>query len=183
MGSEWRDCIVVVFDLNAIKQKAKQRGVGVELMRRLHQVVSDAAGQGLRSISHAYAWNDSALLLAFVDGVQQYESVLRDADVLKRAIDAIGTSYAVAVKGQAFPTPPGGYDPRVTVIAASSYAMGNCFEITGGVGKKLKKPWYVDSRIAKHIRTSQTFVRTEEKLLPRETRRVYAYDGYLWEAP
>src|SRR5437870_5633660 len=89
--------------------------------------------------------------------------LLRAAHRLKRTIDewmqkwTKKKSYAVAVKGRAFPELTDGQAmDRVTILRTSSYAMANCFEIEREVKKrKLRKSWYLDDRLAKHIRHAQ----------------------------
>ena len=108
-------------------------------MRELHALVQGQLKRSqLRSLEHAYVWNDSVLLLGYVDSTpSSSERCLRDAERLKRKVDEWTTSwasecaYAIAVKGQAFPQQPQDRTKagRVTVLRASSYAMGNCFLI------------------------------------------------------
>jgi hypothetical protein len=54
---------------------------------------------------------------------------MRDAERLKRQIDKLAPSYAIAIKGKAFPPVLDGENapaaPNVTLIAASSWAMAN----------------------------------------------------------
>ena len=189
----WRHCIVSLIDVTGIKKlAAKGDGIASAKMREMHSLVFSAASHGLKAHAHAYLWNDSALLLAFVDAdLKQAPDVLREVDALKAKIDCIGKCYAVSVKGKAFPElepwQAPAYDgqiaeqPRAVVIKASSYAMANCFLIEEGLGKKFKKPWAVDGRIAKHIETTQKFSDQEIELLPNNNRRaVRLYDGPLW---
>ena len=189
----WRHCIVSLIDVTGIKKlAAKGNGIASAKMREMHSLVFSAASQGLKAHAHAYLWNDSALLLAFVDSdLRQATDVLREVDELKSKIDAIGKCYAVSVKGKAFPELEPwqaptierqlAEQPRAVVIKASSYAMANCFLIEEGLGKEFKKPWAVDGRIAKHIQTQQLFSDHEIELLPSGKRRlVRLYHGALW---
>jgi hypothetical protein len=126
-----------------------------------------------------------------VDGQSTYSPAIRAADALKKQIDSeIAKSYAIAVKGQAFPQLDtlvvASQNPGVTVISASSWAMANCFEIEQELRKrKWRKPWYVDIRIAGKIQTRQRF---EEMKVPgmlgaggrRKPRVICAFSGYLW---
>jgi hypothetical protein len=184
MGQPWRDCIVTLIDLVGIR-KLTQRGDASKLMRELHKLVLQEKN-ALRSVTHAYAWNDSVLLMCYVDGHDaSFEEAIRDADRLKHRVDQLANSYAIAVKGQTFPPVRGGYKagkvPGVTVIRASSWAMANCFEIEKRISSKLRKPWYIDGRIKERIRTCQTFQTETVPLLPmNRPRTVYVFDGYLW---
>lgn len=183
MGKEWRDSIVILIDLIGVK-KSSQSGLASHLMLTFHDLIAREVGH-LPSINHAYVWNDSVILLGYVDRPNAtFQSVMLDADNLKRQIDQITKSYAVAVKGQTFPQhktkTKNGHG--LTVIKASSWAMANCFEIEASLGSTLKKPWYVDGWIKSRIQTSQTFQRERVPLLPsNRPRTVYIFDGYLWD--
>ena len=63
------------------------------------------AGNGFDHIARAYTWNDSVLLLAYVNNHHQHwhECALRDFSRLKGRIDEVAESYGVVVKGRAFP--------------------------------------------------------------------------------
>lgn len=195
--SSWRDCAVTLIDVASIRKLAEQPNTRAsELMRKLHKMVFDEAGSRLPAHAHVYIWNDSVLLLAFLDSASP-EAVLREVDGLKRKIDdlakcfGLGQSYAIAVQGQPFPEIELGQgdvrqagalqSPRVTIIKASSYAMANCFLIEKYF-KNMKKPWYVDSRLAKSLRTDAVATKKEKvPLLPgTRARQVYVYSGYLW---
>jgi hypothetical protein len=92
----------------------------------------------------------------------------------------------MAVRGQTFPDligPAKSADNRAMIIKASNYAMANCFIIEERIGKALKKPWYVDHRLAKYLTTAPTAKKETRKvtLLPgKKARNVYVYSGYLW---
>ena len=157
-------------------------------MRNLHDLVENAMAQGeFCSVTRAYAWNDSVLLLAYVDiDGSDYERVLRDADQLKRKIDAVENSFAAAVKGQAFPPPTNANatrDSRFVFIEPSSYAFANCLRIPKHFKQHSRlHDWYIDGRIVEHIDTLPDRVDDAMvNLLPAgKERLVYAYDGYLW---
>lgn len=190
----WRDCVVIYIDLVDLKQHTGDaNSKGSSLMRAFHALVAHEMNSGLLSLESAYVWNDSVLLLAYVDGSSRaYEACLRDAETLKRKIDQCAKSFAIAVKGQAFPQFPEplpcggkGNTGRVTILRTSSYAMANCFEIEKEVKKlKLRKSWYLDSRIAKHIKISAPSQVLKLKLMPtNQARTVHLIDGCLWNAP
>ena len=182
MGKGWRDCIVVMYDLIGIKQKAES-SVGSTLMRQFMGAFVKIFRKGYGSIHRVYCWNDSALLLAHVDDREDLiVTALKEADTLKRHVDGICKSFAVAIRGQTFPLPPGIHETsRVTVIEASSYAMANCFLVAKQV-KKLKGSWYVDSRIAKHMNTTRRSQAFQASLLPSGRRTIQVFDDYLWDA-
>jgi hypothetical protein len=191
-GSGWRDCAVTLIDIPGIKELADQprtRASGV--MRQVHSLVLREMDV-LPSHAHIYIWNDAVLLLAFLDNNLSVGAVLHEADCLKRKIDilvgrcGLDHAYAIAVRGRAFPDlaidPDAGGHDRAVVIKASSYALANCFIIEARLGKKLKKPWYVDSRLAKHLTTKSKPEKRTATLLPRKgTRDIYVYSGYLWD--
>ena len=137
-----------MIDIVGVKKRA-QNGHASTLMRRFHALVTGEIGT-LQSVARAYAWNDSVLLLSYVNnGSASFESAIRDAEKLKRQIDGLVASYAIAIKGRAFPYAT--YPSRksgVTIIEASSWAMANCFEVEKALGAKWQKPWYIDIRIA-----------------------------------
>lgn len=191
---EWRDCVVIYIDLVGLRKRASgAKSKGSSLMRAFHALVANEMKSGLLSLDHAYVWNDSVLLLGYVDGSSgAYQACLRDAETLKRKVDQRVKSYAIAVKGQTFPQSPevmadGGTSKtgRVTILRTSSYAMGNCFEIEKEVKKrKLRKSWYLDGRIAKHVKRPGPREVLKLKLLPKDQpRSVYLFDGYLWDGP
>ena len=182
--SQWRDCIVVLMDLIGVKERAlKGDSPASTLMRSFHKLVRREMAVNPAFLEHAYVWNDSVLLLAYVDDrPQTYESALHAADDLKRKVDVTARSYAIAVKGRAFPSSAAPDAPRVTVISASSWAMANCFEIEAEAkSKRLRNDWYIDVRIARKVRASKASHWFCVPLWPhRKCRRVYVHDGYLW---
>ncbi len=182
--NQWRDCIVVLIDLIGVKTRALEgNSTASRLMRSLHKLVRREMAGNLAVLDHAYVWNDSVLLLGYVDDrPKTYESALHAADDLKRKVDVIARSYAIAVKGRAFPSNAAPDAPRVTVISASSWAMANCFEIEAEAKcRKLRNAWYVDVRIAREVRAAKALHWFSIRSWPhRKRRRVYIHDGYLW---
>lgn len=182
MGSGWRDCIVCFIDLDGTKAAAEVPKAGSKLMRQFHQLVETQLAIGLPSIAHAYTWNDSVLLLAYVGEPQSYVTVMREVDQLKRAIDALCKSHGVAVKGRAFPVLPSGdaVASRLTRLHASSWAMANCFEIEKALGNK-RAAWYVDGRIGRQLPSTSEFRKYPAKLLPSGRLRViHCFGSYIW---
>jgi len=182
--SGWNDCIVVLMDLIGVKRRALDGDSGASaLMRSFHGLVRREMARGLDALDHAYLWNDSVLLLAYVDDRSEaYKKAIHAADNLKRKVDATAPSYAVAVKGRTFPSSAGLDGTRVTVIKASSYAMANCFAIESEAkSKRLRKAWYIDMRIARKVREALAPEWIMVPLLPGgKHRRVYVHGGYLW---
>lgn len=183
MGKDWQDCIVTLIDLQGVKAMAEQ-GIASKLMLKFHNIVIKER-DSLNATAHAYVWNDSVLLLSYVnEDDSSFESAMKDADKLKRRVDVIVRSYAIAVKGQTFPPVNDAAthkkSPSVTVIRASSWAMANVFEIEKKLGN-LKKPWYVDGWIKNRITTSQKFQKESMTMFPSKKKRpIYVFDGYLW---
>lgn len=193
--SEWKNSIVTYVDLIGIKAAAVEPDSrATDVMRRMHSLVAGRMSHGMPNHDHCYIWNDSVLLLSYLDSAYRNADetgILKEVDSLKKEIDALCESYAIAVKGQIFPDETHllaqafhgqiADQPRVVKLKASSYAMGNCFLIGARLGKKLKQPWYVDSRIAKRLVTNQKFSKHIVKMLPKNKgREVYVYEGYLW---
>src|SRR5437773_2697757 len=90
----FRDCIVTLIDLVGVKGVAAQ-GLASSAMTVMHQRVTAEVNAGhLPSHPYVYLWNDSVLLLAYLDMESVVErrekknKVLREADALKRDIDA-----------------------------------------------------------------------------------------------
>ena len=183
--SGWNDCIVVLMDLIGIKKRALEGDSAASaVMLSFHSLVCRELAKGMGALDHVYVWNDSVLLLSFIDHrPETYEMAIRSADKLKQKVDLIAPSYAIAVKGRAFPSNAGHYGSRVTLIKASSYAMANCFEIEAEAKKKKLrgKTWYIDIRIARMVRAATAPEWISVPLLPGgKRRRVYAHEGYLW---
>jgi hypothetical protein len=156
-------------------------------MRRLHKVASNELRKGFPSIAYAYVWNDSVLLLSYVEQQKDgsFERAMRDADKLKRKIDTVGKSYAIAIKGRAFPVVSNmfgfKYGPRVEVLRTSSWAMANCFEVQRKL-RDLKAEWYVDERISQKVQIGRHHCgkRSISMFPSGEERSVFAFGGYLW---
>src|SRR6266568_583115 len=201
-SDDWPECIVTFMDLIDTSKYAAS-GEASRIMQSMHQSVISyikTSGDWLNH-EHTYVWNDSILLLGYLDKsgcqltrAQIKEAILREADTLKRHIDNhLGwKSFAVAVQGQTFPQEPHlpsgarrgkqfSDQPDVVVLKASSWAFANCFEIDKQL-KKNKKSWYVDERIKKSITTKNkaTMDKTISMWPKQEMRKVYMYDGYLW---
>lgn len=184
MGKEYRDCIVTLIDLIRVEELARS-GEASKLMRDFHRLVTQEKYY-LSAIDRAYVWNDSVLLLSYVDEHNaSYDAAMRDADKLKRRVDTVRNSYAIAVKGRAFPPVQGQGKASnvsgVTFIRASSWAMANCFKIEEKI-KTLRKAWALDGWIRERIKTELRYSKQlAMPLLPAKKRRnVYFFDGYLW---
>ena len=188
---DWRPGVVTLLDLIGVKKKAAS-GQGSTLMRQMHAFVRARCDNGLPRHSHAYLWNDSVLLLAFLgDEPGEKDAIIREADALKRDLDAdLGLpSYGIVVQGEIFPedliaSPV--FDgqiaagQRTTTIKASSYAMANCFIIEEQLSKN-KQSWYIDSRVAKYLTTTKPAKKAKVALLPMNRGRdVWMYSGALW---
>jgi hypothetical protein len=77
-------------------------------MRGMHMLVVKQMAMALPAHSRAYIWNDSVVLLAYLDDGP--DVILREVDMLKRQIDAFVKtcgckrgSFAIAVQGRVFP--------------------------------------------------------------------------------
>ena len=177
MGIDWYDCIVTYFDLVDAKRGAST-GEASKRMRRFHRlVVQQLEGGSLPSIVHTYTWNDSALVVSKVDkSPSSFGQALRDLHGFKKTMDTLCPSFAIAVKGQTFPSNQLGANQRVTVLKASSWAIANCFEI----GKTLKQhqaSWYIDTWIVQKVQGLGTAFRKEKvRMLPKNRERtVFLY--------
>lgn len=191
MEERWKKCILTYIDIIGVKVHAKD-GEGSSIMRRLHSCVPDGFGEHLPSHDHAYVWNDSVLVVAYLKNEHgEKMRLLREANNFKRHLDkALAMpSFAVVVEGMTFPSigssPGSGVDDagssKVTVLKTSSWAMANCFEIERELRRlKLKKNWYIDSRVTKGLRRPSR-EDMQVTLLPANRKRaVSMYDDYLW---
>jgi len=158
----------------------------------MHAFVRARFDNALPRHSHAYLWNDSVLLLAFLnDDLGEKEAIVREAHDLKAQLDAdLGLpSYGIVVQGEMFPEDPiasavfNGQiaaGQRTTIIKASSYAMANCFIIEEHLGGH-KQSWYIDSRVAKDLATAKRAKKAKVTLLPlNKEREIWMYSGPLW---
>ena len=180
MGIDWQESIVTLFDLVDAKRDAST-GQASKRMRRFHRlVVRELKDRSLPSIVHTYTWNDSAFVVSKVDkSTGSFGQALRDLHGFKKAIDNLDTlrpSFAIAVKGQIFPSNQTGANQRVTVLRASSWAMANCFEIEK-ILKRHRASWYVDTLIVKKVRGLGTAFRKKKvRMLPKNRERtVFLY--------
>lgn len=185
MGPEWQNRVVTLIDL--VDTTAAQTTASAStLMRRFHDVVYQAfAGTALKSVEQAYVWNDSVLVLSYVD--DSTDSFIRAIDELqtfKKSIDIVRRSYAIAIKGQPFPPPAltgQQATSRVTVLKASSWAMANCY-LVESLLKRYRATWYVDGRIVAKIGNLRRAVRKEKvAMLPtRRERLIHLYRDDPW---
>lgn len=171
------------FDLNGTKAATQVPGLASKRIRQFHALLVEQVKSGLGNVTHAYAWNDSALLLFHVgQDSDSYAVAMRESDTFKRAVDALCACHAIAVKGQAFPSRNGQNEPggRVTVIEASSWAMANCFEIERDLAGQ-RAAWCIDGRIVKKMSCSTPSQTYKVKLLPSNRPRVvHCFKSYLW---
>lgn len=181
MGT-FRDCIVSLIDLNNIGALlAAEKGRGVRVMRDLHELVANHSPT-LKSHEEVCFWQDSALLLAFVDASEHsYERVMSDVVRLKTEIDALHRCHAVCVKGQSFPSPSlrrsSQKQPRSIYLKASSLAFSNCFKIEERL-KGHKADWYIDPRITRRIDCRDADTTEVLGLQPRGVqRKIHMFRG------
>lgn len=190
MGKNWRNCIVTLIDIVGVRSQA-QNSTGSRIMLDLHRKVLTEIRDNKYSFIHTYIYNDAVLILSYVDRTKDsFQIAMHDADRLKKRIDEIDDnprkSYAIAVKGQAFPNvhyeTGTSVTTPVTIIETSSWAMANCFEIEKEMKNLcIKKPWYVDERIARKIQTEQEYEKHAVSLYPSsQPRNIYCFKGYLW---
>jgi len=189
--TQWRNCIVTLIDVIGIKQLALNgTSQATDLMRKLQSITESRMNYGMKAHAHAYMWNDSVLLLGYLDQATA-RSLLEEADSLKRAIEqGVNKCYAISVKGQTFPEPgfPSGAvfngqiaeQPRSIVIKASSFAFANCFQIEALLGPRHKTDWYVDGRLKDAIEKEPKVVDSIDLLPGGESREVLMFNGSLY---
>ena len=188
--SNWPDCVVSYFDLIGIRKMITAgNSKASDLMRRFHVLVYKSINIDMLTHRHAYAWNDSAMFLAFPQNDGDYETIMRELNTVKPQLDDISHSYAICVKGQAMPEPACGYgaeangQSRFVFLRTSSYAFTNCFEVEEHL-KSLRMDWYVDSRIVSKIPSFPKSDRRAVAMLPSgKKRNVHVLKGLIWNHP
>lgn len=191
MKEEWKKCILSYIDIIGVKALAKDSR-GSSIMRSLQCCVTDGFEKHLLRHDHAYVWNDSVLVIAFLKNEPgEKMRLLREVNDFKRHLDKTldMRSFAVVVEGRIFPANEylpgpelnGADSSKVTVLKTSSWAMANCFEIERELRRlKLKKNWYIDSRVTKGLRRPSR-EDMQVTLLPANRKRALSmYDDYLW---
>lgn len=174
--SDFRNCVVSYIDMDGMKDLLDKDTRGaVTKFRELHRTI-ERVGPTLTSHEEICFWNDSILVVAFVeDNSDAYEQVMQNVFTIKQEVDKVNPSYAICVKGQAFP-PPGINQskgnhaiPGLIYLQASSLAFANCFKIEGLAKKNgWRMQWYIDDRIIDHIRASSPDTTQRIFLFPRE---------------
>lgn len=189
---ELRPCIISYIDLIDIKnmiQSGKEEAV--KTMQSVHRVVYGQVNEKMPNHAHAYTWNDSVLLLAYINSNLQGSvvDVMKEVNALKKKIDEINNSYCICVEGMPMAEPlayqgnvfvGNSNQPKYTHIKASSMAFANCFEVEKELSKH-KMGWYVDGRINDRLNLKLQCKEEEVKLLPDNgKRKIYMYKNYLW---
>lgn len=187
MSEAWRDCVVTLIDVIDIRSLSEgKKGGAASKMRQLHKLLASRMGDAssMPGIAHAYAWNDSVLLLGFLQAPNSSTQILAEISEFKKCVDdQVGKSYAVSVKGQTFPEISQPQESargssRCTVLRASSYAMANCFLIEKQL-KTHRADWYIDSRLSKSL-SEQPFAREEVSVMPVKKKRcILMFKGYF----
>lgn len=190
--TEWRNCIVTYIDVIDIKKLALDgTSQATDLMRKLHRITEARMNCGMDAHAHAYTWNDSVLLLGYLDGGNSARILLGEADSLRKTIEhEVGNCYAISVKGQTFPEPELPFaavfngqiseQPRSIVIKASSFAFANCFHIEAILGRRYKTDWYVDGRLKDAIEKKPHAIDSIDLLPGGELREVHMFNGSLY---
>jgi hypothetical protein len=161
MGADFEDAIVAYVDLIGTIKNVEDSAATL-LMRGMHRDVQGALSDNdaLQAIAHAYAWNDSLLLVLQTPEPATYRKALQDVAALRSRLSV--PSYAIVVKGQIFPPlpPAPATADRLTVLRSSSFAMANCLHIEPLAKvkakelRRLNQPtpcWYIDERIVDHV--------------------------------
>jgi hypothetical protein len=180
---DWRNCVVTLIDVVGIKSLARSgpESSATTAMRRLHELTSRYMREAMPSHAHAYCWNDSVLLLGFLES-NNAANLLREASSFRRAIhEEIRNCYAISVRGQAFPEleTDVAVERRSTVVKASSYALANCFEIEHALREE-KAIWCLDSRLQSAVKKESRKI-AEVRLLPYgKARSILLFDEDLY---
>lgn len=187
MGA-WEDCIVSYFDLIGVNKLIRPgNSKATDLMRRLHGLVYESINLDMPAHRYAYAWNDSAMFLAFPKNHGDYETIMRELNAVKPRIDEICHSYAICVKGQPIPEPSYAYgseanrQSRFIFLKASGYAFKNCFTVEEQL-KKHRMDWYIDGWITRKIRSFPEARTYRVAMQPTNKKRnIYGLKGRIWK--
>ena len=183
----YKECIVSYIDLIDLKKTINNPNHAVEIMGQVHQTVYSQISNDMPLHSYAYSWNDSVLLLAYINNrSSDFNGIIKEVVDLKRKIDQVRSCYTICMKGLVFPSPfqyagavydsPQPEQPRHVFIKASSIAFANCIEIEKCLGK-FRKAWYIDESIAKELNSSNPCLHKKIKLLPNnEEKIIYMFD-------
>lgn len=186
------NCIVSYIDMMDIGSLLSSRSRdAVHKMRQMHKAVSHPRLQ-ISAHKEVCLWNDSVLMVGFVTESRScYRALMREVCVVKQVIDSIQKSYAICVKGKAFPGPQMGTEkrcsvigqPRLVYLQASSLAFANCFEIEHQAKEQgWKWDWYIDNRIRTKLSLRPGDESKEVELYPGgRVRRVHMYKGSFWD--
>jgi hypothetical protein len=192
-----RRCVVILLDLVGMKgllADDNKRRQAIDAMEALDRVCNDFS-RNRQHIDHVYCWNDSVLLLAYLQSYDADLSALAiEVSRFKESVDTQchRNSFIAMVKGKSFmpndlqfrvPVPrEGSQDPVYHYLLASSMAFANCEKLV----KKFRKDhhdWYVDQRIRDQLSQElqgRLIERGRFKAFPRmKVRKVYTAEGYL----
>lgn len=172
-----------MIDIVGTKQLAANgKGLASTQMRKLHSLTMKFMVDSAPNHHHAYAWNDSVLLLAYAPtGPATARKILAEAQSLKAKIEAELNckAYAVCVRGQTFPQAVQSGNERCTILQSSSFAMANCFAIEKELSSN-RADWYVQYRLRSSV-SAKPFATGEVKLLPSfKANKILMFKGGLW---
>lgn len=199
-----RPCIVGFLDINGIRLDIQQnKPTAIQAMDSLERTAYGYASQDQGWYDGLYVWNDSALVVTYLDvygrtvlstfrSLHEFKAKLSQSLGLKR--DNNVSIYAICVKGMAFVPEldgvranipaAGSTESKYVYVRASSMALANCFEIETKLGRKHLKEWYVDERIYRDcpaiVRAKLKTVDELEMYPDMEKRKVYMGSGPLF---
>ena len=180
-----QDCVVTFVDLIGTGDEyAVETGQSSQKMMDFHDTAARTAPD-LTVHDHVYAWNDSAVLLAFVDSSQKdWTPIMEDVARFIDEVETIERCYAISVKGQSFPAPLRqkalGNGANFTFLSLSSYAFSNCFRIEKEL-KRYRRRWYVDGWVKQRLPGSLRGKVRSVRMLPKYSERnVYMYRKTPW---
>ena len=186
--SNWKDCVISYIDLIGIGNIIDAgNSEATDFMRQFHTLTYKSINTDMPFHHYAYAWNDSAMFLAFPKEKVDYEIIMRELNKVKAIFDGIRPSYVICVKGKAIPEPVCAYgvkkdgQSKFVFLKSSGYAFKNCFTVEEEL-KHLKMDWYVDSWIANKIPSFPKSNRHYVTMLPTNRKRyVYVHKGQIWK--
>ncbi|MDB9822853.1 hypothetical protein OAC89_04055 [Deltaproteobacteria bacterium] len=185
--SNWEDYVVSYIDLIDIGNIIKSgNSEATNLMQQFHTLTYKSINTDMPFHHYAYAWNDSAMFLAFPKDKGDYETIMRELNKVKPRFDGIRPSYVICVKGKAIPEPVCAYgvkkhgQSKFVFLKSSGYAFKNCFTVEEKL-KKHKMDWYIDSWITRKIKNFPKAKPYKVTMLPTKRKRdIYVLKGQIW---
>jgi len=165
-----------------------------QVMKKVHLLMDKRMACDLKNHNYCYLLNDAILLISEIEPSilsKDTESVIREVQQIKHEIDEICLCRVVVVKEDCLPSVAmpaaaleyNGNTRDITTcrVMTSAFAIENCMNVASLLGQENGPCWFVDSRLACSITTSQKYEKHLVSMRPKnKERNVYVYSGDLW---